>query len=78
MENNNFALKYYQMVVRLGTKVWWLLLQNVPSFNVAQLKINYDHFAQRHQKKDVQKLLQEKQDVRWKRNELNKCYKQIK
>ena len=80
MENNNFVLKYYQMVVTPGTKVWWLLLHHVPSFNVAQLKINSDHFAQRLQKKDVQKLLQENkicQDVRWKRNKLNKGYKQI-
>ena len=60
------------------TKVWWLLLHHVPSFNVAQLNINSDHFAQRHQKTDVQK--QENkicQDVRWKRNKLNNGYKQI-
>ena len=55
MENNNYALKYYQMLVMPGTKVWWLLLHHVPSFNVAQLNIIYDHFTQRHQKKDVQK-----------------------
>ena len=60
MENNNVALKYYQMVVTPGTKVWWLL-HHVASFNVAQLNINSDHFAQRHQKKDVQK--QEEQYV---------------
>ena len=51
------------VVVTPGTKVWWLLLHHVPSFNVAQPKINSDHFAQRHQKQDVQKLLQEKQDM---------------
>ena len=68
MENNNFASKYYQLVITPGTKVWWLLLHHVPSFYVAQLKIISDHFAQRHQKKDAKKLLQEKnkicQDVR--------------
>ena len=50
MENNNYALKYYKMFVTPGTKAWWLLLHHVPSFNVAQLNINTDHFAQRHQK----------------------------
>ena len=40
-----------------------MLVHHVPSFNVAQLKTNSDHFAQRHQKKDVQTLLQEKQDL---------------
>ena len=50
----------------------------VPSFDVAQLKRNSNHFAQRHQKKDIQKLLQEKQDLSgWKRNESNDGYKQI-
>ena len=57
------------VVVTPCTKVWWLLytmyqgvvvvVHHVPSVNVAQLKIKADHFTQRHQKKDVQKLLQE-------------------
>ena len=69
------------VVITPCTKVWWLLLHQVPSFNVAQLKINSDHFAKRHQMKDVQKLLQKKtRSVKmsdWKRNELNNGYKQI-
>ena len=67
MENNNYALKYYHKVVTPSTKVWWLLLHHVPNFSGVQLKINYDIFAQKHQKKGVQKLLQKNkicQDVR--------------
>ena len=37
------------VVVTPCTKVWWLLLHHVPSFNVAQLQINSDQFAQRRQ-----------------------------
>ena len=61
-------------VVTPCTKVWWLLLHHVPRCGgccytvyqgvvvvVAQLNINSDNFAQRHQKKDVQK--HEKQDL---------------
>ena len=49
------------VVVTPRTKVWWLLLHHIPSFNVAWLNINSDHFAQRHLNKGVQK--QEKQDL---------------
>ena len=40
-----------------------IIVTYVPSVNVAQLKVNSDHFAQMHQKKDTQKLLLEIQDL---------------
>ena len=40
-----------------------IIVTYVPNFNVTQIKVNSDHFAQRHQKKDVQKLLEEIQDL---------------
>ena len=63
------------MVVTVGTKAW---SYQVSSFNVAQLKINSDHLAQTHQKKDIQKLLQEIQNLSmWKRTQLDNGYKHI-
>ena len=40
----------------------------------AKLKVNSDHFAQRHQKKDAQKLLQEIQDLSRCQGESNMCW----
>ena len=51
------------IIVAPDTKVWCLLLHQTPIFSVAKVKIHSDHFAQRLQKKDVQKLLQEIQDL---------------
>ena len=40
-----------------------IVAQDVPRFNVVQLNVNSDYFVQRHQKRDIQNILQDIQDM---------------